>query len=293
MADDDLYRKAGRAAAAARDHGASLLRPGAFLLDVAEEMESRVRKEGAGLAFPVNISINDIAAHFTPTSDCKARFETGMLVTLDVGAHVEGRIGDTAITVEIVSRRWGNLIKASCKALDQAIEMLRPGMEMRLVGGAIERTIGSFGYRPVCNLTGHSVSPYALHSGVSVPNVDDASKEFLREGEAVAVEPFATNGAGRIKGTKNSSIYRLLREPKEAELAEFPLLGHISREFRTLPFAERWCAKVDEKAGKQLARLLRRGVINYYPILVEVEGGMVSQAEHTMIVRNDGVEVTT
>ncbi|MEW5937736.1 MAG: type II methionyl aminopeptidase [Candidatus Thermoplasmatota archaeon] len=293
MTEIEMYRAACRAAAAARDHGAALIKPGMSLLELAEEVEALIVRKGAKPAFPTNISMNDVAAHFTPLSSEKGRFSNGMLVKLDVGAHVNGRIGDTAVTVEVGTKRWGSLIAASTQALSAAAELLRPGLEMRYVGAAVERTITSFGYKPISNLTGHSMTPYELHSGINVPNVLDDNRQTIAPGEIVAVEPFATNGLGRVKSHKNSGIYRLVRPPLEKEIAQFPLLMEIQREFRTLPFAERWCARMESHAQRILSKLVRRGIITYYPILMEAGGGMVSQAEHTLQITEKGAAVLT
>jgi methionyl aminopeptidase len=289
----ESHRKAGAIARKAREYGVSLVKPGLTYLDLAESVEKLIIDSGARLAFPVNIAVDDVAAHYTPVPNDKLVFQSGQIVKLDVGTHINGCIADTAASVEVGTNRWSSLIEASRAALDAALDVLAPGIELRKVGGAVERTIEARGFRPISNLCGHSVAAYDLHAGHSIPNVMDDNYDTLSIGEVVAVEPFATNGAGHVSGKKNSNIYRLLRKPGEADIESYPILADIYSEFKQLPFSERWCAARNPKSSAQLAKLTRRGIVSFYPMLMEVRGGMVSQTEHTVIMTENGNEVIT
>ncbi len=157
----------------------------------------------------------------------------------------------------------------------------------------MERTIEAHGFKPVSNLTGHSIDRYLLHAGKSIPNIQDDTKERLLEGETIAIEPFATNGRGRVEGRKSGNIYRLVRVKEVKPERANALLQYIAEEFKTLPFAERWCHDYDGKAPGDLHRLLRLGVVATYPALKEARGTMVSQSEHSLIVTRNGAEVIT
>ncbi|MCK4443389.1 MAG: M24 family metallopeptidase, partial [Thermoplasmata archaeon] len=164
---------------------------------------------------------------------------------------------------------------------------------IRMIGGAIERSIERSGYTPVANLTGHSMERFSLHSGKSVPNIlDDTSTKTLF-GEVLAIEPFATNGAGKVSGKRSGNIYRLLKMGDAKKQRANDLLEYIKKEFNTLPFAERWCTEFDGRALGSLQRLLRKRLIYTYPILSDIGKGMVSQAEHTVVVTDGGCHVTT
>ncbi|MFH0816943.1 MAG: type II methionyl aminopeptidase [Methanobacteriota archaeon] len=289
----DAHRKAGAIARKAREMGLSMVKPGVRYLDLAETVEKLILDSGARLAFPVNIAVDDVAAHYTPVPNDKLAFSQGQIVKLDVGTHIDGCIADTAATVETGTNRWSALIEASRAALDAALDVLAPGVELRKVGGAVERTIEARGFRPISNLCGHSVAAYDLHAGHSIPNVMDDNYDTLSPGTVVAVEPFATNGAGHVSGKKNSNIYRLLRKPGAGDIESYPILADIYGEFRQLPFSERWCAARNPKSSAQLAKLTRKGIVAFYPMLMEARGGMVSQAEHTVIITEDGNEVIT
>jgi methionyl aminopeptidase len=294
--DDGVREKlrfAGRVAAEARRLGVSLCTEGALLLDIAERIEGHMRSRGAPPAFPTCLSIDHVAAHYSPVHDDRLALKRGNVVKLDLGAQVDGYIADTAVSVEIGTRNWTDLIKASEVALDTAIEVCRPKTPTRLIGAAIERAIESYGFKPISNLTGHTIERYHLHAGKSVPNVGGVGDDVIEAGDTLAIEPFSTNGAGKVEGKKSGNIYRLLsaREIAPPSLNEF--LRKIVEIFKTLPFSERWAYALDPKAPAHLGRLLRAGRIMTYESLLDAGRGIVAQTEHTMIVDGGGVEVTT
>ncbi len=286
-----LFR-VGRASREARERAVELVAEDALLLDVAEDVEDLMRKRGLRPAFPTCISIDQIAAHYSPTHDDPLRFRRGNVVKLDLGAQLDGWIADTAVTVEVGTRNWTELIRASELALQTAIEAVRGGVSTRAIGEGIERAIESRGYRPVRNLTGHTIERYVLHAGKSVPNVPHGH-DVLEAGEVVAIEPFASSGAGQVGGRRTGNIYRVLRTKpiRRPDLNDF--LQVLAQEFRTLPFAERWAHRLDKRAPGLLNQLVRTGAVMTYPALLDLDGGVVSQTEHTMIVGADGAEVTT
>lgn len=294
--DEDVlesYHAAGRIASEARDYGASLVGEGSSLLEVAEKVENLIERRGGIPAFPVNIAVDDVAAHYTPHHNDKDVFVRGNIVKVDVGVHVDGYIGDTALTVEVGTRNWTDLIRAPEHALKTAIELIKPNVQMRMIGGAIERAIESVGFKPISNLTGHSMQRFSLHAGESVPNILDSNTAIVKEGDVLAIEPFATDGAGKVTGRKGGNIYRLLRARELKNKALSNLLHTIEERFSTLPFAERWCLPFDNKASNRLSKLVRAGALYCYPVLRDGVGGMVSQAEHTVVVTKSGCEVIT
>lgn len=289
----EKYRKAGRIAAGARDYGIGLVKENTLLLDAAEKIEKYILEKGAKPAFPVNIGINEVAAHYTPRHDDRTVFRKGELVKIDVGTHVDGYIGDTAATVEVGTDNYENMIKASKEALSVAVELIKPGADLSVVGNAIEKTIRAYSFVPVSNLTGHSLNQYRLHAGKSVPNVRGNVKEKIVQDDVLAVEPFTTNGIGRVDGRTPGNIYRLIRcrETKTENGKKF--LEHIRENFSVLPFAERWCRGIVDGIDKVLEELVRERIIMPYPVLREAGKGIVTQAEHTMMVTRNGCEVIT
>jgi len=283
--DLDSWRRAGLIGSKARQLGEGLLRPGATRRDVAEEIEGFIRSQGARPAFPVNISVNWEAAHYTPSPEDDRRLQTGDVVKLDLGAQVDGFLSDTAVTVEIGAGRYGPLIRASREALLRAEALLRPGRETGSLAREIEQEIHRHGFKPVRDLTGHTIERYLLHAGKSLPNASGFPSTVLREGEVVALEPFATNGEGHIENGPFGNIVRF-RGPPPPEPAE---LGELYRRFSTLPFCARWIE--DEDLRRRLGRLRRH--LQSYPVFLETGRGMVSQSEHTLLITADGAELLT
>jgi methionyl aminopeptidase len=286
-------RKAGTISKEARDLGASLVREGGKLVDVAEEVEALMIKKGARPAFPVNIGINDIAAHYTPSTGDKAVFSAGDIVKVDVGAHVDGYIGDTAITIEVGTKNWKPLLEASEKALRMALDMMGDGVPVSSLGATIERAIKDAGFKPVTNLTGHGMKRYNLHAGLTIPNINDGSMARVKSDMVVAIEPFATNGAGQVYNERAGNIFRVVKEHPLRDRRAEELFKLISSNFGSLPFCERWCTALVPEAPSHLRTLVRHGLISSYAILKEVKGGMVSQTEHTILIDGEKREITT
>lgn len=291
------YKLAGKIAAEARDYGIGLIKQGASFLEVANSIESKILDCGAGLAFPVNISVNEIAAHYSPRHDDTLVFKKGDVVKLDLGAHIDGYIADTAVTVEIGTRNYDDMIKASSDALDAAIDLMKARVNLFEVGKAVQETIMSYGYKPIDNLTGHSMQRYVIHAGMSVPSVPDMlHKGKPKAGDVLAIEPFATNGAGHVIAGDGSNIYlckesfnpRRIRDKKATIV-----FSKMKNKFKTLPFAQRWFEKLFSDSSTALRKLSFLGLIKHYPQLVDAKKGVVTQKEHTVILTEKGCEIIT
>lgn len=281
----DDWRRAARIAADARELGARLSVPGARRKDVAEAIEKYIRDEGAEPSFPANLSRNREAAHYTPAPDDEERLTAGDLLKVDVGAHIHGAIADTATTVEVGGgRQHEHLRLAAREALEAGVAAAGPGVSVNDIGRAIEAAIHARGLKPIRDLTGHTIEPYLLHAGKSIPNTSGLSHARLEEGEVIAIEPFATNGVGSIENGPFGNIVRFRDDPGERD----PVLARAYARYRTLPFALRWLSEEERSALARARRLLQR-----YPVFVERGGGLVAQAEHTVLVTHDGAEVLT
>lgn len=290
----EKYLQAGRIAGRAREFGRSLVVEGALLLDVATQVEAFVRKEGGSPAFPCCISLNDDAAHYTPAVGDTRTFAKGDLVKLDVGVEVDGYIGDTATTIEVTTSRHAQLIEASAKALEAALSIAKADLEVREIGAVVEQAVQSYGFTPIQNLTGHSVDRYHQHAGLSIPNVPRGGGK-LPLGGAVAIEPFATDGAGKVRDGGPGHIFHFVAPRPQRDPVARKALEHIQKAHPDLPFAERWIADAvpAEKVAYAMKMLERSGAVRQYPILHEARDGMVAQTEHTVLVEKDGVTITT
>jgi methionyl aminopeptidase len=282
--DLERWREAAKIAAEARELGLRIAVPGARRKDIADAIESFIRSKGAAPAFPANLSRNDEAAHFTPAPDDTVSLVEGDLLKVDVGAHLDGAIADTADTVEVGgTHRYDHLIRAAREGRAAGIARVRAGAKVDDVSRAIAEAIRARGVKPVINLTGHSIERYLLHAGKSIPNVPGASGAVLEEGEVIAIEPFATNGAGEIGNGPFGNIVRFRSDPGGAD----PALAAMFSRFRTLPFTARWVTSPDE--ASTLQRYRRK--LQSYPVFVERAHGLVAQAEHTVLVGPSGAEV--
>ncbi len=259
---------------------------GESLLTVAEFTENLIREKGGEPAFPVNISRNDEAAHATPSFNDKTVFGKDM-VKLDIGVHIDGYIADTAVTVDLSGNP--KLVEAAQVALENALKFIHAGVNTSEIGGVVEDTIGSFGFKPIINLTGHGLEQYIQHAPPTIPNKRMPHSVVLEEGDIVAIEPFATDGAGKIHDAGNAEIYHLISNRPVRHPSARALLQEIEK-YKTLPFAKRW---LGERVDFALVQLVKAGVIQPYPVLKEIKGGLISQAEHTILVTADGCEVIT
>ena len=289
---------AGRIAAEARDFGASLVRPGASAREICEEVESLIQKRGATPAFPCNFSINDVAAHYTPGISDDVRVPDKAIVKVDVGASVDGYLADTAVSVVVGSSELTAVMESAREALEAAASVISPNVRVFDIGRAIERAITSRGYRPIRNLTGHTMSRYVLHAGESIPNYGDRSTFYrrLRPPVLVAIEPFSTPGRGLVVDGPNAYIYSATgREPKAASDLAKAVLSYVLERYRTLPFAVRWLFPEwkETELTRALEELTRLRALYRYPVLIEASRAPVAQFEHTFYVTQAGVIITT
>jgi methionyl aminopeptidase len=259
------------------------IKKGIPLLEIAEKIESKIYELKGKPAFPTNLSINEIAAHFTPSYDDET-IAHGLL-KVDLGVHVDGWISDTAFSVDLEeSAENKKLIEASEKALEEAKKTIGKDVSTNEIGKAVQKAIESYDFSPIINLSGHQIEQYNLHSGLSIPNIDDKRVSEIKPG-LYAIEPFSTNGAGKVKDGRPSGIYSLIdykniRNPNAREILEY-----IAEEYQQLPFCSRWLVK---KFGTKALIAL-----NQYPQLVEVGKGIVAQTEDTILIEKDGRKTVT
>ena len=261
---------------------------GVKLLDVAERVESEIAAQGAKPAFPCNISIDHIASHDTPSIGDERVFMNGNIVKLDFGVCVDGYVADAAFTVEIGTRVQEQLIKAAERSLAAGISAVKPGAFIRDIGHAINVEAMSEGYRTLKDLLGHSLKRNCLHGGLTIPSYDDGSFLRVREGDVLAIEPFLTAGSGAIVRANRGNIYQLIRDkPIYAHGGlQKSLLTHISLNYQSFPFAERW---LPDPEG--LSSLVKSACLYNYPVLIEADMAPVAQAESTVIVERGGCRV--
>ncbi|MBS3109775.1 type II methionyl aminopeptidase [Candidatus Woesearchaeota archaeon] len=294
MQIEDLgkWRKAGRLTAEVREFSRTVVRPGTRILDAVEIIEKKIYELGGEPAFPVNISLNDCAAHYTPVPNDETIF-SDQLVKVDCGVHVDGCIGDTAVTIDL-SGKYADLVNAAKEALEAAIATLKDGGSLGEIGATVHSKITSKGFSPVINLSGHGLNKFVVHDSPNVPNYDTGDARKVAAGSIIAIEPFASLGKGEIYESGNAMIFSVSRKAGIRNIITKKVFQEIEK-YRGLPFCTRWLAKKFPEAQVNYAMrdLKQLGVLHDYPPLVDVRHGMVSQAEHTIFVGEDGIEVLT
>lgn len=302
----DSYIKAGKIVSKIRTDASKMIKEGCLVLDLVEYVESEILKQDAEIAFPCNVSINEVAAHYTSPANDKTVIHTGDLVKLDLGAMVNGCIADSAVTVMAegnIDERFSQdqinenqeLIEASAAGLEAAIATVRAGVELNKIGAAVHEAISDFDFNPIFNLMGHSLEQYNLHAGISVPNYDNNDTFKLDEGQAVAIEPFATTGIGHVNDAPGHYIYSYMANKPFRMKSTQKVLTYIQNNNQYVPFSGRWITdKFGERRGGIALKQLSDAMAIYpYAPLKEKKDCFVSQKEHTLIVEKEGCTVTT
>ncbi len=292
MSWQDDFEKAGSIAASTLQYGKSLMKEGALVVDVLDKVEKYMLSQGAGIAFPAQISHNAVAAHACSAANDTTTIEADDVVKLDVGAHVNGFIGDNALTINL-SGDHADLIKASRDALNNAVKLATPGTPVGEIGGVIQDTITDAGFSPVRNLSGHGVAQFEIHTSPSMPNIRLDESEVLEEDMTIAIEPFATTGKGAIADSGVATVFtHVANRPVRSPIAR-SILSRIQT-YKGLPFASRWLEREFGTAKTKLGlrELQRVHAISAHPPLKEIANGLVAQSEHTVLVRDKPIITT-
>ena len=273
------YETAAKVHALCREKARAFIQPGVKLVDIAEEIESLTKKHGCGIAFPLNLSLNDIAAHYTPSDKDETLVQKGDVLKVDIGVHKNGYLVDAAITLDFAQTNESkNLIAATQAALEAGFEEVKEGVEVGHLGSVIEKTLKSFGVDPISNLSGHGIDQYTAHCSPSIPNVSTGEIDALENDCAYAMEPFASiHGNGRITDAQLVEIFEVkgnvpgIRNPNARKLLEF-----CAETYEGLPFAERWLVRdlsMSEFARKTALReLVKYGAVEAHSVLKEKKG---------------------
>ena len=296
----DLYKKAGKIVSEVRKNALDYVEEDMKIIDLVEFVENKIVELGGKPAFPCNISINEITAHYTSPINDENTIKSGDLVKIDLGAHVDGYIADTAISTLIGDDSENHdyhlkMIETSYEALESGISTIKAGVEIGKVGEAIESAMHSKGFKSVSNLTGHSMEQWILHSGLSIPNIKENNPHKLEEGDVLAIEPFATDGVGRVTDMNPVYIFRYLRDRPLRLIHAKRALSKIKSNYKNLPFAQRWLQGQfsEYHLNNAMRMLISSRAVYPYHVLKEKSNAVVAQSEHTVIVESDGCMVIT
>jgi len=292
----DDYVQAGKIAGEVRENVRKTDWIGKTVFEICEHVENEIKKRGAKCAFPVNTSINEVAAHYTAEPNDPLAIKDDDLVKIDLGAQINGHIADTAVTV-CYNAEYDSMVQTAELSLSNAMSMMKVGVKSSDVGRTIEKTIKQMGFLPIANLSGHSLDQYTIHAGKSVPNIWSIGSFTFNENQAFACEPFVTTGEGLgfVHEGKIKNIFALSSRKKTKDKDADKMLDYIWQNFNLLPFALRWLTNEwEEKEARRLLEILvKKKAVHAYPILVEGNGQRVTQAEHTFIPNETGVTITT
>lgn len=294
MIDQDAiekYKKAGRIYAEVRDAAMATIKPGMTLVDIVDFIETMTVEKGARMPFPVNSSLNDIAAHYAVREGEETRVQEGDLLKIDTGAVIDGYIADSAFTY---CSEKSDLITTAERALAEAIKVLRPGITVGEVSETVQQTVEAAGLGLVVNLTGHGIEHEVFHAPPTIPNIATGSPIVLEEGQVIAIEPFVVESNGHVKESGLPEIYRFLQERPIRSPDARAIQQHMATHFGGYPFAKRWLEREFSpvKVSLALRQLEAAGAVETHPPLKEESGQMVAQAEHTVIVSDPPVVIT-
>jgi methionyl aminopeptidase len=282
------YTRAGQIASNVRENTRRKNHVGRTLSEICNSIEKEIIDNGGHPAFPVNVSINEVAAHYTAEPNDQIIIKDTDIVKIDLGVHINGFIADTAVTISYDSK-YDQLVKTAELSLSEAVKIAKQNTKSSEIGKIIESAITNSGLKPIQNLSGHSLEQYIIHAGKSIPNIKTYGSSFsLSVNQAYAIEPFVTTreGLGIVYEGKIKNIFSLIsRKPaKNKDADEF--ITYLWNKFKTLPFALRWLVNEFEepRARGLLDYLIKKKNIRAYPILVEGNNQVVSQAEHTVFV---------
>jgi len=308
----DMYNEIRQAAEAhrqTRQYIQRWVKPGMKMIDICEELEKTSRaliaENGleAGLAFPTGCSRNHVAAHYTPNAGDSTVLEYDDVVKMDFGTHIKGRIIDCAWTLSF-NPKFDPLLKGVQEATETGIKTA--GIDARLcdVGAAIQEVMESheielegqtYQVKSIRNLNGHSISPYQIHSGKTVPIIKGGETTLMEENEFYAIETFGSTGKGHVHEDMECSHYM-----KNFDVGHVPLrlqksktlLNTINKNFGTLAFCRRWLDRLGESRYLMaLKDLGEKGIVDPYPPLVDIKGCYTAQYEHTILLRPTCKEV--
>jgi methionyl aminopeptidase len=294
----DAYKKAGDISKKVKEFIRPKIKPGVKLIELVDLAEKKIVELGGKPGFPVNISINNIAAHYTPPPGDTSEIQEGDIVKFDHGVHIDGYCVDTAFTVSLNNEpSLKNLVKASEEAVNNAIKKIKHGVTTNVLGETIEQTVRNYGYKPIIDLHGHKIERWDVHGGKSIPSIAQPKGDVMEDGEIYAVEVFVSNGEGTIHARQsNEQIFQINPTVRKIPLrtkSAKKILGYVLHEFQTLPFSRYQVFQEFPQGTFGLYELIKTNKLEKHQILAEKKGFFIAQTEHTVLVTKSGSKILT
>lgn len=292
------YIRAGKIARKVCEHIENFIKPKMKLIDIALEIDGKIEELGGESAFPVNLSLNEIAAHYTPEIGDET-IARGIL-KVDLGVCINGYIADTAFSVDLTEdKKFEKMIRLNKKILEEVEKVIRPDFEVREVGEKVFAVLEDFNAREgtdfsvIKSLSGHELERDTIHAGLTFSNYRNENATKIKE-MAFAIEPFVTSGVGDIYEGKEGGIYVLQSDRPVRDKESRELLNFIKEKYKTRPFCLRWLEKKGfAKIKFPISNLVKLGILHQYPLLIEKSKSPVSQFEHTFLINEGKVICTT
>lgn len=291
----------------------SIIKPNICLRDIAILTENKIKELtnfnintpiDKGIGFPIGLSINNCAAHYTPNYGEKdIILDYNDIIKIDYGVHFNGTIIDSAFTIHF-NPKYDSFINISKSITNYAVSLCGPDVVLGDIGKDIEEYIQSkeveiddkiYKLNIMRELTGHMIANYKIHAGKAVPNIAINYPVRMKEFEYYAIEPFITTGNGSsvyklpnshfmLNDIKSNKLNHLLKEEKE-------LFNIINTNYSTLPFCQRWLYELNQNINydKLLENLEKKKVINSYPPIYGCNNSIISQFEHTIFIKENGI----
>ena len=287
----ESYLKAGEITKQVKIYLKEFIKKDILLLEIAEKVEEKIEQLGGKPAFPVNTSIDEIAAHYTPSKDDTTKAEG--LLTIDFGVEIDGFIADNAITFDFTQdKKHKNLIEKNQDVLKKVLDSLTYESEVQEIGNKVDSELQGSNFQIVRNLTGHSLDEYDIHSDLSIPNIKNQDSSKLKE-QAIAIEPFLTTGTGEVNEGKPSEIFMLVQDKKVRDPQTRKVLEFIKEEYKTKPFCKRWLEKQGFRTIFSLNNLVKEEILYNFPVLIETSKAPVSQFEETAVFHDGKKHIIT
>jgi len=301
----ESYVKAGEIAREVKEFARGLINPGMKLIDVADAVDAKIVELGGEAAFPVNLSLNEVAAHYTPTPGDEKVAEG--ILKVDIGVAVDGFIADTAFSVDLTSGNdYRGLMELNEKILSAISDKIFRGVGVKVkdVGDVAQDVLEKWNlengsrFSIIKSLSGHELGKNSIHAGLTFSNYRNDNRRVI-EDMAFAIEPFVTTGVGDIYEGPVGGIYVLQSDENVRDKDAREVLKFVKEKYEGRPFCLRWLAKTEGSGlsvGKLkfiLGMMVKRGILHEYPMLIEKSRAPVSQFENTFVVADGKVVCTT
>ena len=308
----EKYINAGEIHQKVREYIQSYIQPGIKYTTICNLIESKISDEinkiapnqlNNGIAFPTGISVNNVAAHFTPSYIDEHIIKSDDVIKIDYGVHIDGCIIDSAFTINL-NEEYNDILKASDDAVNTIIKNIGVDSRFKELSVLSQEVVESYEHdgkslKVIDNLAGHNILPWKIHGGKLLHGkpTNNIIYDDLRveEDDVMAIEVFVSNGNGTTvldDDYRNYSHYML-----KDDMVNIPLFKNkktnelsniITKTFKTLAFCPRFIDNITQKNTNylnNLQELFTNGYLNSYPPLLETDReSKVAQFEHTMYI---------